>query len=342
MKHLRFGGVVFFLSIATLAQGEQLFDLKPVVNGVYVAIARPQYKVNCNAVIILLEDSVLVVDTHSKPSAARALIAEIKAITDKPVKYVVNSHFHWDHYQGNQAYPSSWPQGVQIISSEATRESIEHRGWPRVRHEITTMPAEIAKLKADLERATDETQKQEIQENLRQAEEYLAELKSMQKTLPTLTFDRSLIIHDKARTVEVLWLGRAHTDGDVFVYLPKEKFIATGDALHGWVPFMNDGYPYDWIKTLDAVEKLDFDYAIGGHGDVMHDKATFELWKQYFTDLMAETAEAFAQGATIAEARTRVAAVMVPKYTGKFPENFPKAILPNIEKAYRVVSGLTE
>src|SRR5437773_3785295 len=168
---------------------EDLFEIKPVADGVYAAIAKPAYKVNCNAAIILFDDAVLVVDTHSKPSAARALIEQIKKLTDKPVKYVVNTHFHWDHYQGNQAYPSSWPAGIEIISSEATRESIERRGIPRVKHEVVTIPKEIETLKASLETATDPKQKAEIQENLRQAEEYLGELRSMQVTLPTLTFD---------------------------------------------------------------------------------------------------------------------------------------------------------
>src|SRR5450432_588600 len=128
-------------AIAAYAQDQDkdLFDIKPMADGVYAAIAKPAYKVNCNAAIILLGDSVLVVDTHSKPSAARALIEQIKKLTDKPVRYVVNTHFHWDHYQGNQAYPSSWPAGVEIISSEATRANIETRGIPRVKHEITTM-----------------------------------------------------------------------------------------------------------------------------------------------------------------------------------------------------------
>src|ERR1700681_1885488 len=141
------------LPIASRA-AEDLFDIKPIADGVYAAIAKPAYKVNCNAAIILFDDSVLVVDTHSKPSAARALIEQIKKLTDKPVRYVVNTHFHWDHYQGNQAYPSSWPAGVEIISSQATRENIEYRGIPRVKHEIATMPKEIEKLKADLASAT--------------------------------------------------------------------------------------------------------------------------------------------------------------------------------------------
>src|SRR5881392_3318381 len=173
MKWLRGLGILFLLVPAgAWAAAEGLFEIKPVVDGVYAAIAKPQYKVNCNAAIILLDDGVLVVDTHSKPSAARALIAEIKALTDKPVKYVVNTHFHWDHYQGNQAYPSSWPAGIEIISSEATRANIQRLGIPRIKNEIVSMPQEIARLKSDLEKASNAEQKTAIQENLRQAEAY--------------------------------------------------------------------------------------------------------------------------------------------------------------------------
>ncbi len=334
--------LVSWLAVALLASipcaAEDLFDIKPVAGGVYAAIAKPVYKINCNAAIILLDDGVLVVDTHSKPSAARGLIEQIKKLTDKPVKYVVNTHFHWDHYQGNQAYPNSWPAGVEIISSEATRENIEKRGIPRIRHEIVALPSEIAKLRIDLEKATDPKQKEELRSNIAQAEAYLAELKSMQVVLPTMTFDHSLILHRKSRTVHILWLGRGHTDGDVFVYLPKEQVLVTGDALHGWTPFMGDSYPYDWIKTLDAAEKLDFEKVIGGHGDVILGKEKFEIWKQYFTDLMSETAEAYAQGATLEEAQKQVSATLVTKYGAKFGPTFSDDVVGNITKAYQVTA----
>lgn len=329
--------VALLLFFPRFASAQELFEIKPVADGVYAAIAKDAYKVNCNAAIILLDDGVLVVDTHSKPSAARGLIAQIRTLTDKPVKYVVNTHFHWDHYQGNQAYPSSWPSGVEIISSEATRESIELRGIPRVQRAILDVPKEIAELKSDLEKATDPKQKDQIRENLRQAEDYLAELKTIQVTLPTMTFDHTLILHRKSRTVEILWLGKAHTDGDVFVYLPKEKVIVTGDALHGWMPYMGDGYPYDWIRTLDAAEKLDFEQVIGGHGDVMRGKHQFELWKEYLGDLLHETAQAYAQGETVDEARKTVAKALEGKYATKFPY-FSEAAPENIEKAYEVIS----
>src|ERR1700719_4692475 len=317
---------------------EDLFDIKPVADGVYAAIAKPAYKVNCNAAIIVLGDSVLVVDTPPKPSAARALIEQIKRLRPKPVKYVVNTHFHWDHYQGNEAYPSSWPAGVEIISSEATRQNIQRLGIPRIKNEIVTMPQEIANLKNDLEKTSAAEQKAAIQENLRQAEAYFAELKLMQVTLPTMTFDRSLILHRGSRTVEILWLGRAHTDGDVFVFLPNEKFIATGDALHGWTPFMGDSYPYDWIQTLDAAEKLDFDSVLGGHGDVMHGKQKFDQWKQYFQDLMDRTAAAYAEGASLEQVQKTVSSFLAKKYADRFDPDFPKNVTANVTKAYQVVA----
>jgi cyclase len=334
MKRIAWFAVLLFLTSPCLAQ--ELFDIKPVADGVYAAIAKPAYKINCNAAIILLDDGVLVVDTHSKPSAARELIAQIKKLTDKPVKYVVNTHFHWDHYQGNQAYPSSWPAGVEIISSQATRDNIEQRGIPRIRYQIATLPQDIATLRAELEKATDPKQKEELRSNISQTEDYLAELKSMQVVLPSLTFDHSLVLHRKSRTVHILWLGRAHTDGDVFVYLPKEKVIVTGDALHGATPFMGDSYPYDWIKTLDAAEKLDFNQVIGGHGEVMQGKQTFELWKQYFTDLLSMTADAYSQGASEPEAQKQVSALLVPKYSPKFGADFSPTA--NIAKAYQVIA----
>jgi glyoxylase-like metal-dependent hydrolase (beta-lactamase superfamily II) len=338
MRRILFSTIVLSLLAVGLARAEDLFDIKPMADGVYAAIAKPAYKVNCNAAIIVLGDSVLVVDTHSKPSAARALIEQIKKITDKPVRYVVNTHFHWDHYQGNQAYPSSWPAGVEIISSQATRENIEHRGIPRVKYEIATMPREIEKLKSDLAAATDSTQKEKLRTNLQEAEAYLAELKSMQITLPTLTFNRSLILYRPSRTVQILWLGNAHTDGDVWVYLPKEKILICGDALHGWTPFMGDSYPFDWIRTLDAAEKLDFDQALGGHGDVMHGKATFELWKAYLRDLLDQTAQVYGSGASLEEAQKQLSPILTAKYASKFDPGFPQSVMGNITKAYQVIA----
>ena len=87
----------------------RLFDLKKVADGIYGAIARPTAMLNCNAAVVVNRDHVLVVDTHSKPSAAKALIRQIRdEITDLPVRYVVDSHLHGDHAMGNEAYPEAF------------------------------------------------------------------------------------------------------------------------------------------------------------------------------------------------------------------------------------------
>lgn len=139
------------------------------------------------------------------------------------------------------------------------------------------------------------------------------------------------------RTVEILWLGRAHTDGDLFVFLPAERVLATGDALHGWTPTMRDSYPYEWIQTLDAAEKLDFEYVIGGHGEVIHGKQKFELWKQYFRDLLESTTAAYVEGATMEEAKKRVSESLTAKYGDKF-DHFSQNVAGDVAKAYQVIN----
>ncbi len=101
---------------------------------------------------------------------------------------------------------------------------------------------------------------------------------------------------------------------------------------------MGDSYPYDWIQTLDAAEKLDFEYVVGGHGDVMHGKQKFELWKQYFQDLMERTAGVYAEGASLEDAKKSVSDFLVKKYADKFDPNFPKSVTANVTKAYHVIA----
>jgi hypothetical protein len=120
-----------------------LFDIQGIADGVYFAFARPQAVGNCNAAIFVNAADVLVVDSHSKPSAAAALIAQIrKQVTAKPVRYLVDTHFHWDHAQGNAGYRKEFGKDLKIISSAKTkqleaeflkarlRESLDPHGHP--------------------------------------------------------------------------------------------------------------------------------------------------------------------------------------------------------------------
>jgi glyoxylase-like metal-dependent hydrolase (beta-lactamase superfamily II) len=151
----------------------ELFELKKVGDGVWGAVAATRYKVNCNAAVIETNDGVVVVDSHSKPSAAAALYKEIQGLTKKPVRKLINTHFHWDHWQGNEAYARSSP-GLEIIASERTKENLSKPdagvgGVPYIEKQIAALPAEIAKLKDDVQKAPNAETKARLESNLAQA-----------------------------------------------------------------------------------------------------------------------------------------------------------------------------
>ena len=319
-----------------------LFELKPVADGVYAAIAAPRFKVNSNAAVILTNDGVIVVDSHSKPSAAFALYREIQAITRQPIRKVINTHFHWDHWQGNQAYSEAFPE-VEIIASERTRDNLLSPdagagGLAYIEKQLVSVPKEIEKLKDEVVRAGDPDKKARLEANLHQAEEYLLELKNLKPPLPTRTVSTSITLNERGREIELLLLGRAHTDGDVFIYLPKEKVVATGDALIDWMPFMNDGYPEDWVQTLTALERYDFNQVIPGHGDVVS-RDRLKFFRAYLSDLIGAVKLAAADGAKLPEMQTTIAAQLAPKYEqgmSKYPlGQYRERIGLNIEMVYQ-------
>ena len=163
---------------------KDLFELKPVADGVYAAIAAPRYKVNSNAAVILTDDGVIVVDSHSKPSAAYALYREIQGITKQPIRKIINTHFHWDHWQGNQVYAEAFPD-LEIITSERTRANLVSPdagsgGIAFIEKQLTSVPKEIEKLKDDIARTSDAAQRARLEANLRQTEAYLEELQRAQ------------------------------------------------------------------------------------------------------------------------------------------------------------------
>src|SRR5215510_10420297 len=129
--------------------GDARFEFQKVADGVHIAVAAPAYKVNCNTAIIESDDGVIIVDTHSKPSAARVIIERLREMTRKPVRYVINTHFHWDHWHGNEAYPAAYP-GAVIVTNKITREAMRTKGLKRIQDHVRQVPGEIARLRAEL------------------------------------------------------------------------------------------------------------------------------------------------------------------------------------------------
>jgi glyoxylase-like metal-dependent hydrolase (beta-lactamase superfamily II) len=147
-------------------------------------------------------------------------------------------------------------------------------------------------------------------------------------------------LKEGGREIQLLLLGRAHTDGDVFIYLPKEKVLASGDALIDWMPFLNDGYPEDWVKTLDALERFDFARVVPGHGDVVP-KEQLTFFRGYLTDLIAAVKGAAKDGASLDEMKKTLADRLAPKYEQRMSKHpvgqYRERIGVNIEMVYRKV-----
>jgi glyoxylase-like metal-dependent hydrolase (beta-lactamase superfamily II) len=318
-----------------------LFEFRKVADGVHVAVARPAYKVNCNTAIIETGDGLLIVDSHSKPSAARVIVEQLRDLTPRPVRYVVNTHFHWDHWQGNEVYPAAFPH-VEVITNEITREAMLKKSLKRIQDHVRAVPAEVTALRAQLAAATDAGQRAELASNLRQAEAYLEEIRALKPALPTMAFENTMRIVRGDREVQLLYLGRAHTEGDVFVYLPKERLVVTGDAVIAWTPFMGDGYPEDWARTLDRLERLDFDLMLMGHGEPAG-KEWLRAFRGYVADLVDAVRREAASGATLDEVKRRVPDLLAPAYEQAFSKYGPyrpwrQLVLGNIERIYAQVS----
>jgi len=318
--------------------GDARFEVKKVAEGVWVAV--PAYKVNCNTAIIEDGDGVLVVDTHSKPSAARVIVDTLRELTPKPVRYVVNTHFHWDHWHGNEVYPAAYP-GAEIVSNQITREAMVKKGLKRIQDHVRGVPAEIARLREELAAATP-ARREKLEADLRLAKTYLAEVTALKPALPTIAFERTMTLYRRDREIQLLHLGRAHTEGDVFVYLPREKIVITGDAVIGWTPFMGDGYPEDWAGTLDRLARLDFTHIIMGHGDVVG-REWLATFRGYVRDMVAAVRREVATGATLDEVKQRVTAALAPTYEKPFStygeyRPWRPGVAGNVERTFAMVS----
>jgi len=298
-------------SVRALAEEDQppgvlaparLFDLTKVADGIYGAIAKPTAMLNCNAAVIVNRDHVLVVDTHSKPSAAKALIRQIRdEITKLPVRYVVDSHLHGDHAMGNAAYPEVFGAGVEVISSVKTREWLEKLGLPRLKASLDSLPKQIADLRARLDAINDESQRAALRAHVEGLEAYQKEMTPPRVTLPTMTFERRLVIHRGGREIHLLFLGRAHTAGDVVAFVPSERVIATGDLMHGLLPYMGDGFPDEWPATLRALEALEFDRVIPGHGSIQEGKSVLAQFRGYVEEVTERVTRGLERGEALAE-----------------------------------------
>lgn len=309
------------------------FEFKRINDSVYLAIGTGNLVVASNGAFVINDDEVLLVDSHISPASAWALLEEIKEVTDKPVRYVVNTHFHFDHVHGNQVYPPN----VEIIGHEFTREMIV-TGQSKFGKTYTTMmsslPQQISDLREQVAETTDHTERAELERQLRIQENYAVAAESVQPTPPTTTLTDRLTLFRGDREIRVIHLGRAHTGGDVVVHLPEKRILITGDLIVDGTPYMGDGYLKDWIGTLDKLKKLDFDVILPGHGQPLHGKSMIDHLQAYIADLLDKITELHAAGVSAEEAALSIDMLA---HTENFPSITEVGVsVVTVERAYEL------
>ncbi len=281
------------------------FVFDTIAPGVYQARGTAAMVVGSNATIVEGPDDLLVVDSHMTPAAAWALAREVRAVTDKPIRTVVNTHFHFDHAGGNQVYPDH----VEIIGHEFTRKMIES-GYAfdgRSYHSfLDPLPDGIARLRAAIDTMSDTGARATVQSQLAIQERFAAADAAIVATPPTVTLSERMTLYRGDREIQLIFLGRGHTGGDVVVYLPAEKILITGDLLLPGVPFMGDAYVQDWPRTLRALKSLDAEVFVPGHGEATTDMATVDHLIDLLADLWEQAEELHARGVSPDEAMDRI------------------------------------
>jgi len=312
-----------------------LFTIEKVADGVFAALAKPQALTNSNAAIFVLDRDVLVVDAHSKPSASAALLVQIKKeVTDKPVRYLANSHFHWDHTQGDITYKKADAK-IEIIASNATKQLMMTLQRDRLKESLDTVPGLIDAVRSRQSRAATAQEREWCEDQLRQLRAYQQEMKEYPLELPTLTFDKTHVIKDRSGELQLAFNGKAHTAGDIQVFSPSKKVVASGDAIIGFLPNLNDGFPRPWPKTIDSVGSWKFDHLMAGHGPVQHGRARMTQFRNYIEDLTARIERAKKAGTPLAELQKTITPASLPTLQSG---GFGAFVAENLEK-YTVYLG---
>jgi len=320
------------LQTPTPALSGKAYKFEKIADGVYYATATGSMVTGSNNVAIVGNRDVLVVDTGTTPAAARAFIEDLTLVTTKPVRYVVNTHFHYDHTDGNQVYAGK----ADIIAHDFVKQAIQTRdvlhSEPYQTSQLVNVPRRIDDLKKQIASAKEAATKRTLEQQLKVTQDGFEQLKEIKPTPPNVTYSTKKTLDLGGREVQLLFLGRGHTNGDTVVFLPKEKIVATGDLMESQIAYMGDAQFAEWLTTLDALKRLDFDTDLPGHGMPFKGKALITAFQGYLRDLVKQGADLRKQGVTAEAAAQRVD---LTAYRSSFPQiQGPGAELRGVRRLY--------
>ncbi len=241
-----------------------------------------------NNIWVVFKDYVVVVDANF-PKEAGDVLADIRKTTDKPIKYVLDTHHHGDHAYGNCVWAK---EGAKIVAH--------------------TNAARLLKVNGPKQWQDAARDRKDIRENeLKQAD---------------ISFDDKYELKDDTQHVVFLHFGHSHTIGDAVAYLPKQKILCTGDAcVNGAFNFMGHSNSGEWVKCLERMEKLDVDLVCPGHGAVAG-KDLLARQKRYFAELREEVQKGVDAKKTPEQIAGGLEMGWYKEWTGKAARDIPENV----------------
>jgi glyoxylase-like metal-dependent hydrolase (beta-lactamase superfamily II) len=295
---------------ATTTPPTKAWRFESIAKGVHFATGTGLMTTMSNSMVIENADHLMLVDTSVTPAAARALVAQIREeISPKPIRYVFNSHYHFDHAHGNQIFGDE----VTIIGHEYIRKMhLTNVLKQRTNRAFTeTLPAQIETAKQRIAKAADPKERAQLETNLRVTEAHYKAVQEVTPKPPNVTFTDVLTLHKGGREVQLHFLGRGHTGGDTMVFLPAERIVFTGDFFEGRpgagvLSYFGDAFIDEWADSLERLKGLDFDIIVPGHGAPFKERQQITDFQNYIRELWRQATALRLQGATVEQAIEKV------------------------------------
>ena len=340
-----------FAAASVLAQTAELKLTRDVLaEGIYLlrAPAALDRWTAANIVVVINDDDVTVFDTFTRPETNRMAIAEIRALTSKPVRMLINSHWHMDHWSGNDEFRKAFP-GVQIVATEETRRYMTRMGAAFL---LDSSRATVARSRAAVTAAigtgrwidgsdfTDGMRQQrerEIADTMR----FIDEMSAVTRVLPTVAFRDEMTFWSGRREFRLINMT-GDASGSTVLYLPHEKIIVAGDVLvrpadgNGPPPWTTNSYSIaPWLASLRRLQSLDARVIVPGQGPALFDKSYLTLTADLFEAITLQVQTALERG--VFKGDDVIAAVNVDSIGRQFPSG---QVGPNT-RFERLVDALT-
>jgi len=319
-------------------QGAAAWRFEKLADGVFFATGTGVMTTMSNSMVIVNSDHVMLVDTSVTPTAAQALVDQVRReLTPLPIRYVFNSHYHFDHAHGNQIFgPDVTIIGHEFIRQMHLTNVIDQR---TNRLFTASLPTQIEQARARIAQTTDPAERAKLEAALGVTETHYRGVQQTKVTPPDVTFTDVLTLHKGGREVQLHFLGRGHTGGDTMVFLPAERIVFTGDFFEGRpgagiLSYFGDSFIDEWPASLERLKALDFETIVPGHGAPLKERVQIDQFQAYIRDLWQQARTLRMQGVSAEEAAKRID---LSRHAAVYGERAARADIRTVTRAYELL-----